>query len=1756
MNYKKITAMAAAFALTAAVMPVGIFAAEAEISGVPVAGQYVEAEYDGTDEKAVCRWYVDGEKVKTQYHTQDKKSAYLIKDEDEGKKIKYEITSESGNAESAELEIYSGDTADKIAKVIEDVETAMGSLNAVGSNDSKLINEAEGCAVSWESDRSDIINSDGSMNLPLYDDGAVETKIRMTADVDGITVNKSYDIKTATQNYPVFARFNAEEEEIGAASEFYGGRFIISDEEAHSGEKSYKREREEVTGSSPYEAASYVIRSNATVPESPVTNDTLFITRMFSKLPNDSAEKAGNGLAFIGGSGGAVPYVSRVSDNPILKNDRWSSWTGISRRANGQIMMYVYGNMARNYYVDDFEVAKLCVGSIEITNDENNYTVEIPEYGENAVTQEFKYEVLNQYGEDFGMTYYENNKGVMLTEKQTAHFGIKGKLPNGVDFDTDTGILTVSSDAVEGEVTITATSDDGELPGNGWVCGERKITLKAKGKKKPQIRNAKVAGVADEGTVLEAAYEYYHPTDEVEEGTSFRWLVADTDDESAYMPIEGATDRKYTVTANEAGKCIRCEITPKTADGETGNAVRTNIVSAAAPPQALDIGLIEPEYFAVGASIGVSYRYYDINLDREAATEYVWQRSDSKTDGFTDISGSESVRSGSGYIAEYTFTNDDIDKYIRVKILPKSENPDDISEPYYSEATPGPAYPFASNVGISGNVKVGNTVTGAYKYSHIHGYEEADSKYEWYVDETLAGTGKKYTIKDEDEGKELSFSYTPRTLVAPEEGITLTSAKIKVRGASNIETDGVPIPGETLTACDIGGGKNVCKWYADGVQVKAQYHSTGSLSTYLISENDVGKQIKYVIYPADGSEKVESAEQIVYGGETAAEIKDTLKEIEAALGDLNAVGGENSRLVSSVGSSPVSWESGNGIEITDGKIQLPLYDDGPKEGTLKMSAVAAGVNITKTYNVKTATQHYPIFMRYDAEDEKIGEAANFNSAFTVTDEEKNSGKASYKRVIPEKTGSSPWTLMSFNVGNKSTTPASPIDGSTLYAATMYGKLPSEYGGNCGNGAMYIAGGGAPYGYVIESDKGMNNKTWTRWIGFSTLTNVQVQALVYNQLPLQYLIDDFEIAKMCVGHISISNKEENYTVTIPNDGDDAAVSRYTANVYNQYGTLDGMRLYNTSDGKQWGVDQTVHFAVEGNNLDGVEIDPSTGVLTVSSNAKEGEITVKAIADKTSLPGSGWVSGEKKVTLISNSDEKPQARNVFARGVLKAGARITAGYEFYQKSDEVEDGTTYQWLIADEDKAESYKPIEGEDTLEYTVKAADVGKFIRCEITPKTADGITGEAVRTNVVASETAPQILDSKIIEPEFISTGASIELKYTFYDVNYDNEAATEYTWQRSDSKDGGFTDISGTYSVRSGADGEKVTYTFTEEDTDKYIRIKIMPKSDAEPFSPSKPYYGEAIYGPSRPTAAEVGISGSAKAGNVLTGTYKFVHPHSYGEEGSVYAWYADGTKVGTEAVYTVQSADEGKSICFEVTPKSSVAPFDGKPVKSASVTVSRKSDSGISIGGGGGDSKGGSTYGGGSAAISQITPKPQYQNPFTDITNHWAYDDIVKMAELGIAKGTSENTFSPENGITRAEFVTLALRVLNEDEREYTKIFSDVAEDKWYAGYMTAAAQLKIISDKAEKAYPESLVTRQEMAKIAVEAYKASGRDIRETVPVSFADSASINEWAKEYVNTASNLGIIKGEPNGNFNPSKGATRAEALTVIKRLYELLES
>jgi len=55
-------------------------------------------------------------------------------------------------------------------------------------------------------------------------------------------------------------------------------------------------------------------------------------------------------------------------------------------------------------------------------------------------------------------------------------------------------------------------------------------------------------------------------------------------------------------------------------------------------------------------------------------------------------------------------------------------------------------------------------------------------------------------------------------------------------------------------------------------------------------------------------------------------------------------------------------------------------------------------------------------------------------------------------------------------------------------------------------------------------------------------------------------------------------------------------------------------------------------------------------------------------------------------------------------------------------------------------------------------------------------------------------------------------------------------------------------------------------------------------------------------------------------------------------------------------------------------------------------------------------------------------------------------------------------------------------------------------------------------------------------------------------TFKDNDKISNWAKQAVKTTYELGIFKGDSNGNFNPKENCTREELAEVIYRTLQLI--
>lgn len=173
------------------------------------------------------------------------------------------------------------------------------------------------------------------------------------------------------------------------------------------------------------------------------------------------------------------------------------------------------------------------------------------------------------------------------------------------------------------------------------------------------------------------------------------------------------------------------------------------------------------------------------------------------------------------------------------------------------------------------------------------------------------------------------------------------------------------------------------------------------------------------------------------------------------------------------------------------------------------------------------------------------------------------------------------------------------------------------------------------------------------------------------------------------------------------------------------------------------------------------------------------------------------------------------------------------------------------------------------------------------------------------------------------------------------------------------------------------------------------------------------------------------------------------------------------------------------------------------------------------------------------------------FSDISGHWAESRINEASKIGFVTGYQDGTFKPDKTITRAEFATLLNNAMKNDDMINVDL-EDVKSSDWYFNQIEKAVAVGYFSGYEDNTFrPNNPITRQEVAKVVSNAITTG--DIDGNGATLLTDYNSIQDWAKYSVNIAYNKSYIMGYPNKMYMPSKALTRAEAVKII---YEILDN
>ena len=172
------------------------------------------------------------------------------------------------------------------------------------------------------------------------------------------------------------------------------------------------------------------------------------------------------------------------------------------------------------------------------------------------------------------------------------------------------------------------------------------------------------------------------------------------------------------------------------------------------------------------------------------------------------------------------------------------------------------------------------------------------------------------------------------------------------------------------------------------------------------------------------------------------------------------------------------------------------------------------------------------------------------------------------------------------------------------------------------------------------------------------------------------------------------------------------------------------------------------------------------------------------------------------------------------------------------------------------------------------------------------------------------------------------------------------------------------------------------------------------------------------------------------------------------------------------------------------------------------------------------------------------------FTDMRGHWASEYVKELYEAGIVTGVTDTEFGPSLSMKRGDFVLMLYRAAGQPAVSGSAGFEDVAADAYYADAVAWAVANGITEGKGEGTFaPDDTLTRQEGFTFLYRALDVLGADFVEgdtALLDSFADGASVAEWARSATATLIANGVVEGSESG-LNPAGSLTRAEMAKML---------
>lgn len=196
---------------------------------------------------------------------------------------------------------------------------------------------------------------------------------------------------------------------------------------------------------------------------------------------------------------------------------------------------------------------------------------------------------------------------------------------------------------------------------------------------------------------------------------------------------------------------------------------------------------------------------------------------------------------------------------------------------------------------------------------------------------------------------------------------------------------------------------------------------------------------------------------------------------------------------------------------------------------------------------------------------------------------------------------------------------------------------------------------------------------------------------------------------------------------------------------------------------------------------------------------------------------------------------------------------------------------------------------------------------------------------------------------------------------------------------------------------------------------------------------------------------------------------------------------------------------------------------------------------------------------AVVSLAMPTLAYP----DVTpEHWAAKQIEILTEKGVIIGYPDGTFQPDENVTRAEFASMAIKALGQEHTTVAQPvnFTDIDPTFWAYDAIQKALYFDLISCSTDGDIfrPDDSVSRAESITVAVNALTTEEISLFKAKEVLSKKYADLNEVPESFVIPAGKAQIlnmlvtIPSAEKAKIEATRPATRAEVAAILYNMME----